>query len=128
MSPRRSLCSRHACCNQSLGGDQVDVPRGTLTGPVHSVGSTDNTEDLIEAIVRGEVRWVRAKPLTVFAALMGLLPIVWSTGTGADLMKRVGAPMVGGFATSFILELLVYQATNLLGVPHGPASEAFQAV
>lgn len=45
---------------------------------------------------------------------MGLLPIMWSTGTGADLMKRIAAPMVGGLVTSFILELLVYPAVYYL--------------
>lgn len=52
--------------------------------------------------------------MTVFAAFMGLLPIMWSTGTGADLMKRIAAPMVGGLVTSFILELLVYPAVHFL--------------
>jgi len=46
--------------------------------------------------------------MTVVAAFMGLLPIMWSTGAGADVMKRIAAPMVGGLATSFLLELLVY--------------------
>ena len=46
----------------------------------------------------------------VAAAFMGLMPIMWSTGTGADVMKRIAAPMVGGVITSFILELIVYPA------------------
>ena len=45
---------------------------------------------------------------------MGLMPILWSTGTGADMMKRVAAPMVGGLVTSFLLELVVYPAIYLL--------------
>jgi Cu(I)/Ag(I) efflux system membrane protein CusA/SilA len=45
---------------------------------------------------------------------MGLLPILWSTGAGADVMKRIAAPMVGGLVTSFILELLVYPAVYFL--------------
>ena len=52
--------------------------------------------------------------MTVTAAMMGLMPIMWSLGTGADVMKRVAAPMVGGLATSFLLELLVYPAVYLL--------------
>jgi Cu(I)/Ag(I) efflux system membrane protein CusA/SilA len=48
--------------------------------------------------------------MTVMAAFMGLLPIMWSIGTGADMMKRVAAPMVGGLFTSFLMELLVYPA------------------
>jgi Cu(I)/Ag(I) efflux system membrane protein CusA/SilA len=46
--------------------------------------------------------------MTVCAAMMGLMPIMWSLGTGADMMKRVAAPMIGGLVTSFVLELLVY--------------------
>ena len=57
---------------------------------------------------------VRPKAMTVFAAMLGLLPIMWSTGTGADLMKRIAAPMVGGLVTSFLMELLVYPAVYLL--------------
>jgi Cu(I)/Ag(I) efflux system membrane protein CusA/SilA len=64
--------------------------------------------DLEEAVVHGAVKRVRPKLMTVMAAFMGLLPIMWSAGTGADMMKRVAAPMVGGLATSFLLELLVY--------------------
>jgi Cu(I)/Ag(I) efflux system membrane protein CusA/SilA len=64
--------------------------------------------ELQEAIVHGAVKRVRPKAMTVVAAFLGLLPIMWSTGTGADVMKRIAAPMVGGLATSFALELLVY--------------------
>jgi Cu(I)/Ag(I) efflux system membrane protein CusA/SilA len=66
--------------------------------------------DLVEAIVHGAVKRVRPKMMTVTAAFLGLLPIMVSTGTGADMMKRVAAPMIGGLATSFVLELLVYPA------------------
>ena len=64
--------------------------------------------DLTEAIIHGAVKRVRPKAMTVCAAMLGLLPIMWSIGTGADLMKRVAAPMVGGLVTSFAMELLVY--------------------
>jgi Cu(I)/Ag(I) efflux system membrane protein CusA/SilA len=64
--------------------------------------------DLEEAIIHGAVKRVRPKMMTVAAAMMGLVPIMWSLGTGADMMKRVAAPMIGGLVTSFILELLVY--------------------
>jgi len=46
--------------------------------------------------------------MTVMAILMGLLPIMWSHGTGADVMKRIAAPTIGGIVTSFLLELLIY--------------------
>jgi Cu(I)/Ag(I) efflux system membrane protein CusA/SilA len=73
-------------------------------------GRMRTRQDLDEAIVHGAVKRVRPKMMTVMAAFMGLLPIMWSTGAGADMMKRVAAPMVGGLFTSFILELLVYPA------------------
>jgi Cu(I)/Ag(I) efflux system membrane protein CusA/SilA len=70
--------------------------------------------DLVEAIVHGAVKRVRPKAMTVFAAMIGLLPIMWSTGTGADLMKRIAAPMIGGLVTSFLMELLVYPSVYFL--------------
>lgn len=48
--------------------------------------------------------------MTVVTMTLGLTPLLWSTGTGADVMKRIAAPMVGGLVTSFALELLVYPA------------------
>ena len=57
---------------------------------------------------------MRPKMMTATAAMAGLMPIMWPMGTGADVMKRVAAPMVGGLATSFLLELLVYPAVYLL--------------
>jgi Cu(I)/Ag(I) efflux system membrane protein CusA/SilA len=71
-------------------------------------GLMRNAQDLREAIVHGAVKRVRPKMMTVAAAFMGLLPIMWATGAGSDVMKRIAAPMVGGLITSFLLELLVY--------------------
>ncbi|HUY88238.1 MAG TPA: CusA/CzcA family heavy metal efflux RND transporter [Pirellulales bacterium] len=71
-------------------------------------GKMRTYEDLREAIIHGAVKRVRPKLMTVAAAMMGLLPIMWSLGTGADMMKRIAAPMIGGLVTSFALELLVY--------------------
>jgi Cu(I)/Ag(I) efflux system membrane protein CusA/SilA len=65
-------------------------------------------QDLEESIIHGAVKRVRPKMMTVMAAFMGLLPIMWASGAGSDAMKRIAAPMIGGLATSFILELLVY--------------------
>jgi Cu(I)/Ag(I) efflux system membrane protein CusA/SilA len=64
--------------------------------------------DLKEAIIHGAVKRIRPKMMTVMAMFMGLIPIMWSMGTGSDVMKRIAAPMIGGILTSFILELLVY--------------------
>jgi Cu(I)/Ag(I) efflux system membrane protein CusA/SilA len=82
-------------------------------------GKMKTRADLTEAIVHGAVKRVRPKLMTVAAAFMGLLPIMWSTGTGADMMKRIAAPMVGGLVTSFILELLVYPVVYSLWRWHG---------
>ncbi len=64
--------------------------------------------DLQAAIVHGAVKRIRPKFMTVATMFMGLVPIMWSTGAGADVMKRVAAPMIGGIFTSFVLELVVY--------------------
>jgi Cu(I)/Ag(I) efflux system membrane protein CusA/SilA len=66
--------------------------------------------DLREAIVDGAARRIRPKLMTVLTMMIGLIPVLWSDGTGADVMKRIAAPMVGGLVTSFVLELLVYPA------------------
>jgi Cu(I)/Ag(I) efflux system membrane protein CusA/SilA len=91
-------------------------------------GHMRTTGDLTEAIIHGAVKRVRPKAMTVCAAFIGLLPIMWSTGTGADLMKRIAAPMVGGLVTSFAMELLVYPAIYFLWrrkqVVAGPATVA----
>jgi Cu(I)/Ag(I) efflux system membrane protein CusA/SilA len=73
---------------------------------------------LKEAIHEGAVQRVRPKLMTVAAALIGLLPVMWSTGTGSEVMKRIAAPMVGGIVTSGLLELLVYPAIFALWKSH----------
>jgi Cu(I)/Ag(I) efflux system membrane protein CusA/SilA len=71
-------------------------------------GKMRTEQNLREAIVHGAVKRIRPKLMTVSAMFMGLIPIMWSLGTGADVMKRIAAPMIGGVFSSFILELLVY--------------------
>ena len=66
--------------------------------------------ELREAITEGAVKRIRPKMMTVMAILVGLLPIMWSQGAGADVMKRIAAPMIGGVISSFLLELMVYPA------------------
>jgi Cu(I)/Ag(I) efflux system membrane protein CusA/SilA len=77
-------------------------------------GLMRNAADLKEAIIHGAVKRVRPKFMTVAVAFTGLLPIMWSHGTGADVMKRIAAPMVGGLFSSFLMELLVYPAIYFL--------------
>jgi Cu(I)/Ag(I) efflux system membrane protein CusA/SilA len=69
---------------------------------------------LYEAIVEGAAKRLRPKFMTFATMSIGLIPILWSTGTGSEIMKRIAAPMVGGIVTSFILELLVYPAVYLV--------------
>jgi len=66
--------------------------------------------DLSEAVVEGAADRIRPKLMTVLTMIVGLAPLLWSTGTGADVMKRIAAPMIGGLVTSFGVELLVYPA------------------
>jgi Cu(I)/Ag(I) efflux system membrane protein CusA/SilA len=73
-----------------------------------AAGRMNSLRDLQEAIEEGAVQRIRPKMMTVMAILMGLLPIMWGHGAGADTMKRIAAPMVGGVITSFLLELLIY--------------------
>jgi Cu(I)/Ag(I) efflux system membrane protein CusA/SilA len=73
-------------------------------------GRLGSLGELREAILHGAVKRIRPKFMTVACMFLGLLPIMWSTGAGADVMKRIAAPMIGGIFTSFILELMVYPA------------------
>ena len=73
-------------------------------------GKLQSFDDLREAIVEGAAKRLRPKLMTVATMIIGLVPVMWSTGTGADVMKRIAAPMVGGLVTSFLLELTVYPA------------------
>ena len=75
-----------------------------------SEGRLRSFDDLRETIVDGAARRIRPKLMMVLTTMIGLLPVMWSTGTGADVMKRIAAPMVGGLVTSFALELTIYPA------------------
>ncbi len=84
------------------------------------------TGDLEEVIVEGAAHRIRPKLMTVATTILGLVPLLWSDGTGADVMKRLAAPMVGGLVTSFLLELAVFPAVFALwrsrGLATGPAT------
>lgn len=73
-------------------------------------GRLRNLQDLQDAILQGAVKRLRPKFMTVAAAFLGLVPIMWATGAGSDVMKRIAAPIIGGILTSFLLELMVYPA------------------
>ena len=69
-----------------------------------------NVIDLRDSIYHGAVKRVRPKAMTACVIIAGLMPILWSHGAGADVMKRIATPMIGGVVTSTIMELLVYPA------------------
>jgi Cu(I)/Ag(I) efflux system membrane protein CusA/SilA len=73
-------------------------------------GKLRSAPDLRDAIYDGAVKRVRPKVMTAAVIIGGLLPILWSHGAGADVMKRIATPMVGGIVTSTIMELLVVPA------------------
>ena len=70
--------------------------------------------DLHEAIMDGAVERVRPKMMTVVAIMAGLLPIMWSTGTGSEVMQRIAVPMIGGMVSSTVLTLVVIPAIYAL--------------
>ena len=77
-------------------------------------GSKLSLQDLYAAVMEGAVERVRPKMMTVVAIMAGLLPIMWSSGTGSEVMRRIAAPMVGGMVSSTVLTLLVIPAIYAL--------------
>ncbi|MGO9612502.1 MAG: efflux RND transporter permease subunit [Dissulfurispiraceae bacterium] len=77
-------------------------------------GKLTSLESMKEATMYGAVKRIRPKIMTVAVILAGLIPIMFSHGTGSDVMKRIAAPMVGGVVTSTILELIIYPAIYML--------------
>jgi len=71
-------------------------------------GRMRNTDDLWHAVHEGAVQRIRPKTMTVMTTFIGLVPLMWASGAGADTMRRLAAPMIGGLATAFALELLIY--------------------
>ncbi len=79
-----------------------------------SRGGMQNYHDLAEAVRYGAVQRIRPKMMTVATTFIALVPILWASGTGADVMRRIAAPMVGGIVTSFVGELIVYPSIYFL--------------
>ncbi|MDO8439703.1 MAG: efflux RND transporter permease subunit, partial [Polaromonas sp.] len=77
-------------------------------------GATPTAADLYAAVMEGAVERVRPKMMTVVAIMAGLLPIMWGTGTGSEVMSRIAAPMVGGMISSTVLTLAVIPAIYAL--------------
>lgn len=104
--------------NQAL--DEVKLLRGIE-------GRTLTRHDLYDAVMEGAVERVRPKMMTVVAIMAGLLPIIWSTGTGSEIMQRIAVPMIGGMVSSTLLTLIVIPAVFGLvkgfGLPRGDDGE-----
>ncbi len=81
-----------------------------------AAGKLNSLNDLYACVIDGAVQRIRPKIMTTCAILFGLLPIMWSpvTQSGADVMKRIAAPMIGGVLTSGVLELLLYPVIYIL--------------
>ena len=77
-------------------------------------GRMRTKRDLWGAVHDGAVKRIRPKAMTVAAAFIGLVPLLWAEGTGADTMRRIAAPMIGGLAVSFLMELVVYPVVYYL--------------
>jgi Cu(I)/Ag(I) efflux system membrane protein CusA/SilA len=91
-----------------------------------------NRDDLRDAIYHGAVKRVRPKAMTAAVIIAGLVPILWSRGAGADVMKRIATPMIGGVVTSTLMELLVYPAIFFIWrsrhLPSSPAKAIPEAL
>jgi Cu(I)/Ag(I) efflux system membrane protein CusA/SilA len=82
-------------------------------------GRMKTLADLSGAVHEGAVQRIRPKAMTVTTTFIALLPILWATGTGADVMRRIAAPMVGGIVTSFVGELLIYPVVYFMWKARG---------
>ncbi|MBL8528637.1 MAG: efflux RND transporter permease subunit, partial [Burkholderiales bacterium] len=85
-----------------------------ITAKRAAEGGKPSVADLYEAVMEGAVERVRPKMMTVVAIMAGLLPIMWGTGTGSEVMRRIAAPMVGGMVSSTLLTLIVIPAIYAL--------------
>jgi len=77
-------------------------------------GGLRTLDDLIETVHRGAVERIRPMSMAGLANIFGLLPVMWATGTGADVMKRLAAPMVGGVLSAMLLTLVVIPAIYVI--------------
>ncbi|MEO8167568.1 MAG: CusA/CzcA family heavy metal efflux RND transporter, partial [bacterium] len=91
-------------------------------------GQMNTLKDLYAAVIEGAVERVRPKMMTVVAIMAGLLPIMWGSGTGSEVMRRIAAPMVGGMVTSTILTLVVIPAIYFLWKSKGLTKEPIKEV
>jgi copper/silver efflux system protein len=92
----------------------LDNALKTVVAERKAQGRALTADDLYHAIIEGAVERVRPKMMTVSAIMAGLLPILWSTGTGSEVMQRIAVPLVGGMISSTLLTLIVIPAIYAL--------------
>ena len=109
-SERRRLGRHHRARRPGRGNRRghAALPRSRLRRSGCKKAKCATLADLRDAIYHGAVKRVRPKAMTACVIIAGLVPILWSHGAGADVMKRIATPMVGGVVTSTIMELLVF--------------------
>src|SRR5574337_223608 len=95
-------------------GLELDELQALMDGKCRAEGRPAGLADLYAAVMEGAVERVRPKMMTVVAIMAGLLPIMWGTGTGSEVMRRIAAPMVGGMVSSTVLTLGVIPALYAL--------------
>ena len=88
----------------------LDQAWEAIKGQCRAEGREPRVDDLYRAVMEGAVERVRPKMMTVVAIMASLLPILWGTGTGSEVMSRIAAPMVGGMISSTVLTLAVIPA------------------
>ena len=88
----------------------LDRALEAVRGRCKAAGRAMTQQDIYEAVMQGAVERVRPKMMTVVAIMAGLLPIMWSSGTGSEVMQRIAAPMIGGMVSATILTLVVIPA------------------
>ena len=92
----------------------LDQAMAKLKAERQAEGLSFTRDNLRTAIMEGAVERVRPKMMTVIAIMAGLLPIMWSTGTGSEVMQRIAVPMIGGMLSSTVLTLIVIPAVYAL--------------
>jgi Cu(I)/Ag(I) efflux system membrane protein CusA/SilA len=92
----------------------LDQAFTAMTAKRHAAREPVTTADLHDVVMQGTALCVRPLMMTVFAIIAGLLPIMWGTGTGSEVMRRIAAPMVGGMVSATILALIVIPAIYAL--------------
>ena len=121
----RGCCRLHRSCGRG-GGNRVvmliylDHALKEVKAERKAQGEPFTKADLHHAIMLGAVERVRPKMMTVAAIMAGLLPILWSTGTGSEVMQRIAVPMIGGMISSTVLTLVVipvYALAKGYGLP-----------